>query len=278
MIAWSLVFLAGGVISLLYWWGINKSMMRLATIAAARTAKIKALNPQPNHEEPGAKINPSPEPSEPEIKPIPPAKQVEERPPIRLGPNPSSKVAPPSKGTVPPKPFPSFQGFHEKLDKISVSFGDSGIKVSFSVDSLREKPGSLTLVSTPAGNYGAVTLKINEKNDLLLSFSVWGGPYQQEPVKVVDNEFEVNGFGLDRNFSPDAFEVINKDGTVVFQMTRKTPSQLVFRGIFPTPMGLCYVSDSVVCNPPSPPANFLLRPIFKYPSHEFPGKYADGSN
>ncbi len=58
MIAWSLVFLAGGVISLLYWWGINKSMMRLATIAAARTAKIKALNPQPNHEEPGAKINP----------------------------------------------------------------------------------------------------------------------------------------------------------------------------------------------------------------------------
>jgi hypothetical protein len=41
MIAWSLVFLLGGVVSLLYWWGINKSMTRLATMAAARAARIK---------------------------------------------------------------------------------------------------------------------------------------------------------------------------------------------------------------------------------------------
>jgi hypothetical protein len=45
MIAWPLIFLLGGSVSLLYWKGINKSLVRLSKIAAARAAEKSSGKP-----------------------------------------------------------------------------------------------------------------------------------------------------------------------------------------------------------------------------------------
>jgi hypothetical protein len=45
VLIWFVVFLIGGTISLVYWAGINKSLGRLASLAAQRAAKAKSLEP-----------------------------------------------------------------------------------------------------------------------------------------------------------------------------------------------------------------------------------------
>ena len=122
---------------------------------------------------------------------------------------------------------------------------------------------------------------------LYADVSMWPGSANVPGVEVNGNEFVVRPAGWDRNSSKNALEVVNENGSPVFQMVRLTPSMMRINGIFPLqgggwPQGSIFVADEnqfeVITPGNQIPADFKLTPIFKYPAWKFPGKYADSSN
>ncbi len=55
VLAWPLVFIAGGMVSILYWYGISRSLQRLATLEAIREAGKKSNQPSPAVSSPAPK-------------------------------------------------------------------------------------------------------------------------------------------------------------------------------------------------------------------------------
>lgn len=72
-----------------------------------------------------------------------------------------------------------------------------------------------------------------------------------------------------------ALEIINENQVPVFQFIYKTPSHIVFNGIFPYPGGLLFASEEGVLINPVLPATVRLKRIFKYPSWKYPSQYEE---
>lgn len=103
-----------------------------------------------------------------------------------------------------------------------------------------------------------------------------GGP----AIKIVKNEFTVKPADWDKNFTADAFEVVNGQGLPVFQLIRKGLGRIVMFGIFYGNNGQLLIADEygVRSGIYANVRQFKPKPIFKYPAWKFRGKYADGSN
>jgi len=166
---------------------------------------------------------------------------------------------------------PKLEGFREKVEEVSFSFG-SGMTDTETVDRLRRE------VYRPFNFNGFHPVRLHMKKDVFLfGFTIWGGK-GKPPVEVKDNEFTVRGLGYDRNSSANALEIINADGIPLFQMIRKTPTDVVVNGVFPIPSGgliLAGPEGLLTGAGPDQLADFHLPPIFKYPSWRYPGEYAD---
>jgi len=171
---------------------------------------------------------------------------------------------------------PSLEGFHEKPDRVTFSLGEGGMIAGLSLKLARAKPMTPFIF----GEYTPFTATM-QGDKLLFNFKVWNGT-AEAPVEVVNNSFTVRTpVGWDRNSSPNALEVVNAKGKPVFQMIRKTPTDIAINGIFPLPNGRLVIAGpngSEVGASEKDVREFSLKPIFRYPSWKFPSKYADDSN
>jgi hypothetical protein len=116
-----------------------------------------------------------------------------------------------------------------------------------------------------------------KNNTIFYDVKLWGGN-GKPPVEIKDNRFTVRIPTWDRNFSSNAFEVVDQNGRVVLQMIRKSPNSFSIAGIFGGPTGelIAAGDEGILQNPSSEQlANFLLKPIFKYPSWKYQGQYSD---
>lgn len=178
-----------------------------------------------------------------------------------------------------PVPYPTIkqEGFHEKIESVTVSLGENGSSTTCPLWMLQ--PGaSMPCVPYSLDGYRPMNLRM-EGDQLFFTFSLWGGD-GEAPIEIVNNEFVVRRSGWDRNHNENALEVVDGNGTPFFQMIRATPDHLIINGIFQMPSGsIIYASDQGIWPPRSPkqgtPPGFRLVPIFKYPSWKYSGEYAD---
>src|SRR5262249_15442565 len=169
-----------------------------------------------------------------------------------------------------------FQEMEDLPEIVTFALGEKGMTAAKYTKSLRDAshPSPVIIVDglSPIGLY----LK---DNVLLADVKLWSGE-SESPVEIKGNKFIVKRPGWDRNFTANAFEVVDENGSPVFQMIRKTKYDFVFKGILVTPR-LIFVADQACVQLSAARARDIhlsLTPIFKYPSWKFPGKYADGSN
>jgi hypothetical protein len=165
--------------------------------------------------------------------------------------------------------------FHEKSEMVRFTLGGFGVVQS--VANL-ENPKNLDRPFDLNG-FSPVTLSVVE-DKLFVDFTTWDGP-DKPSVEVKGNEFIVRPEGWDRNSSANALEVVNNQGQAVFQLIRRSPTDVVINGLFLFPNGIRWAANypRTVVNPtPARLAEFLPKPIFKYPAWKYPGKYADDSN
>ena len=93
-------------------------------------------------------------------------------------------------------------------------------------------------------------------------------------IELRKNQFTVKHDGWDKNSNKNAFEVINEQHRVVFQIVRESHSNIRVKGAFPVSGGVVIADDTELrmghsvndCN---------IKPIFRYPAWKHPGKYVD---
>lgn len=167
-------------------------------------------------------------------------------------------------------PQPTFR--ETKSDSVSFSLGNGDTAVE-TMEDLRNGP------RTPFRLNGYAPVVLRAKGSILFyDVTMWGGT-GKSPIEVKDNQFTVRVPDWDWNSSPNAFEVVNENGVPIFQLIRKKPNHFVVNGIFPLPRGAVVVAGPKGTIGPAGrvPPDFALKPIFKYPSWEYPGRYADSS-
>ena len=169
-----------------------------------------------------------------------------------------------------PRTSPSQLAFHEKTEMVLFSFGEHGVTAGQSIAYLRTKAWDPFLIE----GFSPVTLRM-KGDTLLLHFKVWG-----TMVEVNDNEFTVRAPGFDKNSNAQALEVVDKNGAPVFQLIRKSSTEVIVNGYFPMPTGgliLAGPDGMEMMKVPSQSelAKFHLKPIFKYPAWKYTGQYAD---
>jgi hypothetical protein len=167
------------------------------------------------------------------------------------------------------------QGFHPAPpDVFGIALG--GVTAEVTAEQLRKNKSV-----TPFHLFGVYpfTISLGKHGELLFSFVSWGNGVK---VEVKNNAVKMNDPALDWNFSDNAFEIVDRDGQPIFQMT-KTTNKVVVSGIFPTGHmssrtgleSIMWVSSEGYEQSSSKPEGFALKPIFKYPSWKYKGQYAD---
>jgi len=166
----------------------------------------------------------------------------------------------------PPEPT-----FHEKSETVSFSLGEGGVTVGYSIEQLRKKSATPFMF----GNFPPVTLSV-KGNILKVDVKVWNGNGNPH-IEVRDNEFTVRVPGCDKNSNTNALEVVNANGVVLFQLIRKSSTNVVINGIIPSPAGLILAgpNGTILGASQSKLDQFRLKPIFKYPAWKYPGQYAE---
>jgi hypothetical protein len=291
---WIYAFLLGGMISMFYLKGIKSGITLLNYehgVIVSKQAKPEPPDAPDNKSEtpkqkPDADTGPVPNDT-PTVKPIPPAKPVENSGVKKSGqePNFTTKDVAPEPTRL---PSPSkYQGFHENPpETVYFSLGGGGPTQVVKTDALRSGR-AVSVVNLD----GFAPIRGHLDGDVLYcDVTLWGGP-GVTPIQIHDNAFTVNRPDWDRNFTEDAFEVVNKDGVPMLQVIRKTPDHWVVNGVFVNGNSVAVASEaglSVSMDMPtmSPEqhqrvqqairnAMSTLKPIFKYPSYQHKGEYAD---
>jgi hypothetical protein len=166
-------------------------------------------------------------------------------------------------------------GFHEIPDKIVVELGSGSAEDSY----INAKRAGV-LHPLQVGNSLPIEIRITNDDKILFTFKSWDAGL---PIEVKDNEVKIGNDQVQRNFSANAFEVVNKAGEPLFQMIRKDAGTIHINGIFPTgkisqitgkPL-LLWISDGTGLYWSSIKPNPWLKPIFKYPAWKYPGVFAD---
>ena len=157
--------------------------------------------------------------------------------------------------------------FRERIETVTFSLGGGGLHVGYSLSALEKGPVE------PFNFGGSKPVRVYAENGKLYAdVAVYGGP-NRAPIEVKHNEFVVRPPNWDRNSSHTALEIVNQSQVPIFQLIYKTPSHIVFNGIFPYPGGLILANDQGMLINPTLPTTFRLKRIFKYPSWKYPGQY-----
>ena len=155
----------------------------------------------------------------------------------------------------------------EALSKVSFSLGSGGITFIADISKLKENP------SEPFNFGGFKPIEIYIFNDKIYADVLIYGGSKLPPVQVKGNKPIDKPFDWDFNSNRNALEVVNEKQLPIYQFIYKTPSHIVFNGIFPFAGGLILASEKGVVVSPTLPSTFELKRIFKYPSWQYPGQY-----
>jgi hypothetical protein len=186
-------------------------------------------------------------------------------------------------GAQPSQPHPdqptgdhaSWAGFYELPESFVVSFGNMGMEITMSD---LKKWGQMIPVKT--GGAVPMIIKPGQNGDVLFSFTAWAGGL----IRIENNKVQISNAFVDRNFSKNALEIIDKQGEPVFQMIRENASHITIYGIFTVPLAdpttgrrrvWCLDDEHPLdMGTTECPADFKLTPIFRYPYWKYPGEYA----
>ncbi len=113
-----------------------------------------------------------------------------------------------------------------------------------------------------------------EGGKLYADVSIYGGS-GLPPIQIKHNKLINKPPEWDFNSNAKALEIVNDKGIPVYQFYYKTPSHIVMNGISPFPGGLILANESGAALNPFLPAQFKLKPMFKYPSWKYPGEYSE---
>jgi hypothetical protein len=157
--------------------------------------------------------------------------------------------------------------FSEAVDKVSFSLGEGGITDITDISRLKEQPRE------PFNFGGFKPVKIYISNDKIYAdVEIYGGS-NLPPIQIKRNKLMNKPPHWDFNSNRNALEIVNEKQIPIYQFIYKTPSHIVFNGIFPFPDGLILASEKGVVLNPTLPTTFELKRIFKYPSWQYPGEY-----
>jgi len=157
--------------------------------------------------------------------------------------------------------------FVEHPDHIEFSFGAGGIRVIQSIERLEKEPFQPLMIN------GVAPFELYvSKGKLFVDTALWSGP-DKPLIEIKHNEFTVRAFGWDRNSDNQALEIVDDRKRVMFQLIYDAPYKVTVNGIVPTNAGVWLAGPEGTIQGASPEqiAKFALRPIFKYPSNQFPG-------
>jgi len=184
-------------------------------------------------------------------------------------------VAPSSSSERSPKPVesPASLSVRDSPEELKVLIGKGGFMVT------KEQLKKAKVIPLPPLNRTAVfALKLDSNDNLLVDAII----LQENGVKkiyVQDGELHYRHPAWDTNWSDTAFEVVNENREPVFQLrytdAAKTTIQITgffiidgtFLGIESNKRRLSTKMEDF--------ADFKISPIFKYPSRDFRGVYAD---
>jgi hypothetical protein len=159
--------------------------------------------------------------------------------------------------------------FTVNVESFDFSLGEKGFSVGYEVAALEKKPAE------PYNFNGFKPVKLYVgKGVLYADVSIYGGS-GMPPLKIRHNQLSGKPPDWDFNSNETAFEVVTEHNTPIYQFYYKTPTHIVVNGVFPFPGGLILAGPEGAILNPFLPASFRLKPIFKYPSWKYPGKYAE---
>jgi hypothetical protein len=172
------------------------------------------------------------------------------------------------------------EGFKEEADPaLHVRVG-SGLRMSNSKDWL--KKGNLFYpIAVGPEQFRPISVGMDKNGHLLLTCEVVGTkgarPFQ---IKIVNNVFDVASGFVQKNYNNLALEIADDNGVPLFQLIYESKSQFRINGVFAAgwlngkEMTLWAWSDGTFVGTDLP-KDFVLKPIFKYPSWKYLGQYAD---
>ena len=131
-------------------------------------------------------------------------------------------------------------------------------------------------------HYAPISVGMDKNGKLLLNCELIGGD-ESNPfrIKILNNVFDVASGFVQKNYNDVALEIADDSGVPLFQVIRVSKNQLTINGIFMTgmiaggkPVRVWAWEDKYAIDVDRP-SDFALKPIFKYPSWKYLGKYAD---
>jgi hypothetical protein len=156
--------------------------------------------------------------------------------------------------------------FVEHPDHIEFSFGAGGMRMVHSIERLEKERFQPMIIN------GVAPFELYvSKGKLFVDTALWGG-VNKPLIEIKRNEFTVRGFGWDRNSDKQALEIVDDRKRVIFQLIYDAPYKITINGIMPTNSGVWLAGPDGTIHGASREeiAAFELRPIFKYPSSQFP--------
>jgi hypothetical protein len=136
-------------------------------------------------------------------------------------------------------------------------------------------PGQWTFKPIPFGGNVPIVVAV-KGNRIRVSVRIWNGS-GQPAVELRHNKFIVRPINWDSNSNANALEVVDENQAPVFQLIKRTPSQLIVNGVFPMLTGVAVLSEAagMHINPSNmSEARKALKPIFLYPAWKHRGQYA----
>jgi hypothetical protein len=166
-----------------------------------------------------------------------------------------------------PNPQSNTPTFQEGIENVAFSLGEEGMSVLYPIRFIEKQP--------------AHALTFDERN--FVDVYVKGGKLYADvtvydesgtPIPLLrQNKFIMGSPSWDRNFNDQAFEVVDANGSPVFQLIYRTQSWIVVKGIFQRSNSVVLADKDVrVISGHKVPSDFSIKRIFKYPSYKYLGQ------
>lgn len=159
--------------------------------------------------------------------------------------------------------------FTEDVKECFFDFG--GNTATISIDVLERQPKQFLSVN-------GISPVMYVKNHKFYVDVTVSNPDKLLPVQIKEGNLTVTPQNWDTNSNTNAFEVVDENLNVVFQIIYSKPSKISLFGVFPDPQiqgQLIFVSDKGIKTDFSKPKDFSITRHFKYPSWKYPGRFDD---
>jgi len=115
-------------------------------------------------------------------------------------------------------------------------------------------------------------VKLYVQGDRLFADVTVSAGVGQPSIEIRRNEFTVRVPGWDKNSDQQALEIVNAQHQPVFQMIYLNNFHVQVNGFLTFPGGMVVGHNGGMTSNPSPPFEFQIDRIFKYPSAQHPGE------